>query len=44
LTAIRSEVSPLNRLYAQYRDKSFEFFTIDVREPHPGEHYYEHRS
>jgi peroxiredoxin len=38
------EVSPLNRLYARFRDKGFELFTIYVREPHPGEHYHEHRS
>lgn len=38
------EVSPLNDLYRRYRDKGFEFLTIYVREPHPGEHYHEHRS
>ena len=38
------EVSPLNRLYPQFRGKGFEFFTIYVREPHPGEHYHEHRT
>lgn len=38
------EVSPLNRLYAEYHDKGFEFLTIYVREPHPGEQYHEHRS
>ena len=38
------EVSPLNRLYAQYRDKGFEFLTIYVREPHPGENYPAHQS
>jgi hypothetical protein len=37
------EVSPLNRLYAEYRDKGFEFLTIYVREPHPGENYPAHR-
>ncbi|MDE3077770.1 MAG: hypothetical protein KGJ86_20305 [Chloroflexota bacterium] len=34
----------MNRLHAEYRDKGFEFLTIYVREPHPGEHYHEHRS
>jgi hypothetical protein len=38
------EVSPLTELYERYRDKGFEFLTIYVREPHPGEHYHEHRS
>ena len=38
------EVSPLNELYARYRDKGFEFLTIYVREPHPGENYTEHHS
>jgi len=38
------EVSPLNDLYRRYRDQDFEFLTIYVREPHPGENYYEHRS
>lgn len=38
------EVSPLNELYAIYRDKGFEFLTIYVREPHPGEHYGPHRT
>ena len=38
------EVSPLNQLYARFRDKGFEFFTIYVREPHPGEYYHEHSS
>ena len=38
------EVSPLNELYARYRDKDFEFFTIYIREPHPGEHYGPYRS
>ena len=38
------EVSPLNELYQRYRDRGFEFFTIYVREPHPGEHYSPHRS
>lgn len=38
------EVSPLNKLYAQYRERGFEFFTIYVREPHPGENYGAHRS
>jgi AhpC/TSA family len=38
------EVSPLNELYQRYRDQGFEFFTIYVREPHPGEHYGPHRT
>ena len=38
------EVSPVNELYRRYRDLGFEFFTIYVREPHPGEHYGPHRS
>lgn len=38
------EVSPLNELYVRYRDRGFEFLTIYVREPHPGEHYGPHRS
>jgi hypothetical protein len=38
------EVSPLNELYARYKDQGFEFFTIYVREPHPGEHYGPHKS
>jgi hypothetical protein len=38
------EVSPLNKLYERYRDQGFEFLTIYVREPHPGEHYGPHRS
>ena len=38
------EVSPLNKLYADYRDKGFEFLTVYVREPHPGENYTEHHS
>jgi hypothetical protein len=38
------EVSPLNRLYARYRERGFEFLTIYVREPHPGEHYSHHAS
>ena len=37
------EVSPLNELYRRYRDQGFEFFTIYVREPHPGENYGPHR-
>jgi hypothetical protein len=37
------EVSPLNELYGRYRDKGFAFFTIYVREPHPGEHYGPHK-
>ncbi len=38
------EVSPLNELYRRFREQGFEFFTVYVREPHPGEHYHEHRS
>ena len=38
------EVSPLNALYEQYRDQGFEFLTVYVREPHPGEHYGPHRA
>ena len=38
------EVSPLNELYRNYRDLGFEFFTIYVREPHPGEHYSVHQT
>jgi hypothetical protein len=38
------EVSPLNELYERFRDKGFEFFTVYVREPHPGENHHEHRS
>ena len=39
-----AEVSALNQLYDRYRDKGFEFLTVYVREPHPGENYHEHRS
>ena len=38
------EVSPLNALYARFRDKGFEFLTVYVREPHPGEGYTHHKS
>lgn len=38
------EVSPLNELYRNYRDSGFEFLTIYVREPHPGEHYGAHQT
>ncbi len=38
------EVSPLSALYDSYRDKDFEFFTVYVREPRPGEHYGPHSS
>jgi len=38
------EVSPLNELYQRYREIGFEFFTIYVREPHPGENYGAHQS
>ena len=37
------EVSPLNEMYRNYRDKGFEFLTIYVREPHPGENYGPHK-
>jgi hypothetical protein len=36
------EVSPLNELYRRYHDRGFEFFTVYVREPHPGENYGPH--
>jgi hypothetical protein len=38
------EVSPLNDLYQRYQEQGVEFFTVYVREPHPGEHYGPHRS
>lgn len=38
------EVSPLNDLYRNYRDAGFEFLTIYVREPHPGERYTAHQT
>ena len=38
------EVSPFNQLYSKYRNKGFEFFTVYVREPHPGEKYGPHKS
>ena len=38
------EVSPLNELYRNYRDLGFEFLTIYVREPHPGENYGAHQT
>jgi hypothetical protein len=38
------EVSPLNKLYARFRYKGFEFLTVYVREPHPGENYPHHTS
>ena len=38
------EVSPLNALYHRYQDKGFEFFTVYVRETHPGENYGPHQS
>jgi len=34
----------LNQLYRNYRNHGFEFFTIYVREPHPGENYGAHSS
>lgn len=37
------EVSPINEMYREYKEKGFEFLTVYVREPHPGEHYHEHR-
>ncbi len=38
------EVSPLNALYAEYRDRGFAFLTVYVREPHPGERYGPHET
>ena len=38
------EVSPLNELYSRYRHQGFEFFTVYVREPHPGENYGPHKT
>jgi hypothetical protein len=38
------EVSPLNALAAQYRDRGFELLTVYVREPHPAERYGPHRT
>jgi hypothetical protein len=38
------EVSPINALYAEFAARGFEFFTIYVREPHPGEHYSHHET
>src|SRR5262249_39187171 len=38
------EFPPQNTLSRRYRQHGFEFFTIYVREPHPGEHYGPHRS
>lgn len=38
------EVSPFNQLQTRFRPKGFEFLTIYVREPHPGENYGPHRS
>ncbi len=34
----------MNQLYADYRDKGFEFLTVYVREPNPGENYTEHHT
>lgn len=34
----------MNELYRRFRDQGFEFFTVYVREPHPGEHYAHHTS
>lgn len=34
----------MNRLYEMHRKNDFEFFTVYVREPHPGENYGPHRS
>jgi hypothetical protein len=31
-------------MYERYREKGFEFLTVYVREPHPGENYAEHRT
>lgn len=38
------EVSPLNSLYARYRERGVDVLTIYVREPHPGEQYGHHTS
>lgn len=38
------EVSPLTKLYENYRDKGFEFFIVYVREAHPGENFPHHTS
>ena len=38
------EVSPLNALCEKYRGLGFEFLTVYVREPHPGENYGAHQS
>ncbi|MEE8450198.1 MAG: hypothetical protein V3S39_11265 [Thermodesulfobacteriota bacterium] len=37
-----AEVSPLNQLYHRYKNRGFQFFTIYVREAHPGEKVSEH--
>lgn len=34
----------MNRLFQEYRDRGFEFFTVYVREPHPGENYPAHKT
>ena len=34
----------MNELYRRYSDQGFEFFTVYVREPHPGEHHGPHKS
>lgn len=34
----------MNELYRGYREEGFEFLTIYVREPHPGERYGPHKS
>ncbi len=38
------EVLPLNQLYERFRERGFEFFTVYVREPHPGQNYGPHES
>ena len=38
------EVSPINQLQAEFADHGFQFFTVYVREPHPGEHYGHHET
>lgn len=39
-----AEVSPLNQLCQRYKDRGFQFFTVYVREAHPGENIPEHTS
>ena len=37
VTQLRAGKPPLNSLYHRYKTKSFEFFLVYTREPHPGE-------